>query len=228
MALNGLMAAVHSPQYRTLASLSRINLLHALQHGGFMTIEQLAAKTGLHRNTAREHLHRLVAAGFVHCESEQTAARGRPRILYSAAVPRDDPIMVEKVRVAVERARQVRRLMHVDEAGHDATGHDPAGQVQSGEQDATPEAIRQQLDLLDDHMDQCGFDSTLASDGRVMTVHDCPFSELARENPQVCEVHFGLVQETLVQVDGPLEAERLHPFSDVGTCTLELCAARRQ
>lgn len=190
-----------------------------------MTIEQLADATGLHRNTAREHLHRLVAAGFVHGESEHVAARGRPRIRYSATVPQDDPIVLGKVRIAAERARQVRQLLHVDEAGHDA--HYASSQGQSGEPDATHEAIQQQLDLLDDHMDQCGFDSTLEPDGRVMTMHDCPFAELARQNPQVCEVHFGLVQEVLVQVDGPLEAEQLHPFSDARTCTLELCAAHR-
>jgi predicted ArsR family transcriptional regulator len=220
MALNNTMAAVRSPDYRTLASLSRINLLRALQQGEPMTVEQLAAATGLHRNTAREHLHRLVAAGFVHCESQHKQARGRPRILYSTKVPRNDPALAERVRIATERARQVRQLVQRGRELPDTQSPDDARSI-----DVTTHAIQQQLDLLDDHMDRCGFDSTLDADALRMTMHDCPFLQLARKNPQVCEVHFGLVRETLAHADGPLEAEQLHPFAATNTCTLELCAA---
>jgi predicted ArsR family transcriptional regulator len=82
--------------------------------------------------------------------------------------------------------------------------------------------LDRQLDMLDDHMDQCGFDAEITKDASVMTMHDCPFSNLAKDNPQVCQVHFALVKDALLLVDGPLEARELHPFSGPNDCTVDL------
>ncbi|MGN6272054.1 MAG: helix-turn-helix transcriptional regulator [Protaetiibacter sp.] len=71
--------------YKTLDSLSRINLLHALQTGGALTVDELAEQTGLHPNTAREHLHRLVAVGLVRSEPVLRGTRGRPVLRYRAS-----------------------------------------------------------------------------------------------------------------------------------------------
>lgn len=68
--------------YRALASASRISLLETLRCGRRMTITELAEAVDLHPNTTREHLARLVDAGFVTCEPEERQTRGRPRILY--------------------------------------------------------------------------------------------------------------------------------------------------
>jgi predicted ArsR family transcriptional regulator len=71
--------------YKTLDSLSRINLLHALQTRGALTIDELAEATGLHPNTAREHLQRLVAVGLVRSQPILRGARGRPMLRYRAS-----------------------------------------------------------------------------------------------------------------------------------------------
>lgn len=71
--------------YRALASASRISLLETLRSGERMTIAELSEAVDLHPNTTREHLARLVDAGFVICEPEQRRTRGRPRILYRLA-----------------------------------------------------------------------------------------------------------------------------------------------
>jgi predicted ArsR family transcriptional regulator len=60
-------------------------------------------------------------------------------------------------------------------------------------------------------MDQCGFDAAINTDASQMTMHECPFSELAKDNPQVCQVHFALVKDALQLMDGPLEALAVHP-----------------
>lgn len=76
--------------YRALASSSRISLLESLRSGERMTIAELSEAVQLHPNTTREHLARLVDAGFVVCEPEDRRTRGRPRILYrltDAAAP---------------------------------------------------------------------------------------------------------------------------------------------
>lgn len=207
--LNGVMVPRRPRSYyKTLTSLSRINLLHELQVGGSRTVEQLAAATGLHENTAREHLHRLIEVGLVRSEPIPRTTKGRPKILYRAADRPDDAARLERQRAAEARSAQVRRLLPLREIGPDRTPLD------------------RQLDLLDDHMDQCGFDAEIEPDASRMTMHDCPFSDLAKDNPQVCQVHFALVKDTLRMADGPLEARELHPFSGPHDCTVDLVRTR--
>lgn len=84
-ALNGGMPARGLRTYfKTLDSLSRVNLLHALQQRGGLTVDELAEATGLHRNTAREHLHQLIAVGLVRAEPQLRGSRGRPVLRYRA------------------------------------------------------------------------------------------------------------------------------------------------
>lgn len=193
--------------YRTLASLSRITLLYQLQQHGAMTVVELAAAAGLHHNTAREHLHRLINDGFITCEPEQRETKGRPRMLYLAAAGadhQDGSIRAAKVDEALLRGERVRRMLPVTPA----TG------------DQSP--LEQQLDALDDHLDQVGFEAHLAADGLHVHLHECPFAELVKAHPEVCTVHFGLLRGLLEQVGGPLEAAELHPLVEPDTCTLDL------
>ena len=192
------------PDYRTLASLSRINLLHELQQHGAKTVTELADSTGLHHNTAREHLHRLIEAGFVDSESIPSVGRGRPQLLYRAARNRQDPVRQRRQESSENRTALLRRLLPVREV----TGED--------------EARTRQLDSLDDHMEQCGFDAEINAGGTHMTMFGCPFAGLAHDNPQVCEVHFNLVQDALAIDDGPMRATELHPFCGPDTCTVDL------
>ncbi|MBX3098573.1 MAG: helix-turn-helix domain-containing protein [Salinibacterium sp.] len=191
-------------QVKTLSSLSRINLLHELQLHGSMTVTELATATGLHHNTAREHLHCLIDAGFVRAEPIPRTSKGRPKILYRAANRPDDPAREARLHAADIRTERFRRLVPIREIRSDHA------------------SLNRQLDVLDDHLDQCGFDADINPDASLMTVHACPFSDLARENPQVCQVHFALVKDALELTDGPLDARELHPFSGVDECTLDL------
>ncbi len=193
--------------FKTLTALSRINLLHALQVNGSMTVTELAAATELHENTAREHLHSLIDAGFVRSESIPRTSKGRPKILYRAATHPDDPARRARQHAAEVRTERFHRLMPLHDVGSGRT------------------ALDRQLDMLDDHMDQCGFDAEITADASRMTMHGCPFAELARENPQVCQVHFALLRDGLQLADGPLEAQALHPFSGPDECTVDLVSS---
>lgn len=190
--------------FKTLASLSRINLLRELQVNGSRTIVELADATGLHHNTAREHLHRLIEVGLVRSETIPRTSKGRPKILYRAATERDDPARTARRRAADARTEQFRRLLPLREVGEDRTPLD------------------RQLDILDDHMDQCGFDADINADAGRMTMHDCPFSDIVKDNPQVCQVHFALVKDALRLADGPLRARALHPASSPHACIVDL------
>lgn len=205
------MCSTRAPSYRTLASLSRITLLDVLQQRGALDIVDLATAAGLHHNTAREHLHRLIAAGFVTCEPEPRHSKGRPRMLYSAARGADHQagsIREEKIAVAVRHGEQVRHLLPIE----------PSPCRPSS-------ALTRQLDALDDHLDNAGFNGNVSEDGLHVHLHDCPFADLVRTHPEVCRVHFGLLRGILEQADGPLAAEELHPFAEPNTCTLDLSCA---
>lgn len=204
MALNGVMASRHLQDYRTLASLSRINLLHELQEHGSKTITELAEATGLHHNTAREHLHRLIDAGFVDSEPVPTSTKGRPKLRYRAARGTDNPARRARQQAAEHRTALLRRMLPVTESTTTSTPRS------------------RQLDALDDHMDQCGFDAEVDQDHTHMVMHDCPFADLAKDNPQVCEVHFALVKDALDVENGPLRARELHPFFAPQLCVVDL------
>lgn len=203
MPLNGAMAARRTSDYRTLASLSRINLLHELQRNGSQTIAELADATGLHHNTAREHLHRLVDSGFVDSETIPSPHKGRPRIRYSAAHGVNSPALRARLELSERRTELMYKLIPMEDVSATA-----------------PDA--REFDALDDHMEECGIDAEIDSAHTRMVMHNCPYSELAKTNPQVCEVHFTLIEETLQASGGQLKAGKLRPLVGAHTCTLEL------
>jgi len=204
MTLNRAMAARRPSDYRTLASLSRINLLHELLQHDAQTVTELVEATGLHHNTAREHLHRLIDAGFVESEPVPTSTKGRPKLRYRATQGPNSPARQSRLRAAEQRTTLIRKFLPVEDITAERT---PAAR---------------QLDSLDDHMDQCGFTVEIAVDYLHMTMHDCPFSELAKNNPQVCDVHLALLKNALDDADGPLRVRELHPFSGPHTCTVDM------
>ena len=202
------MCSTRAPNYRTLASLSRITLLDLLQQRGAMTIVDLAAAAGLHQNTAREHLHRLIDAGYVTCETEPRDCKGRPRIIYAASSGSDHragSIREAKVAAALRHGEQVRRLLPIEPM--------PC---------RSSPPLSRQMDALEDHLDEVGFDGQMAEDGRHVHLHDCPFIDMVKAHPEICRVHFGLLRGILEQADGPLAAAELHPFAGPNTCTLDL------
>ena len=110
---------------KTLDSRRRVALLHALQTRGALTVDQLATATGLHPNTTREHLHRLVEVGLVRAEPVLRGRRGRPALRYLPTVP--DPRTGPD---AVPRATQLEALnTHMARCGFDATVDPSAGRM---------------------------------------------------------------------------------------------------
>ena len=207
--------AAQPPSYKTLASLSRMNLLYQLQSRGTMTVNDLAEAAGLHHNTAREHLDRLINDGFVTCAPETRESKGRPKMLYSAASGVSTElgsIRGRKIEAAQERADQLRRMLPVPPVGQ----HTLAG--------CTGAAAQRQLDALDDHLDQSGFDARVAANGRQVNLHDCPYSEMVRDHPEVCAVHYRLIQGVLEQADGPLRAVALNILDAPHLCVIDVVA----
>ena len=211
---NNKMAA-QPPSYKTLASLSRMNLLYQLQSRGTMSVNDLAEATGLHHNTAREHLDRLINEGFVTCAPEARDSKGRPKMLYSPASGIKSElgsIQSRKIEAAQVRAEQLRRMVPL------------APRVQPALAGCAGPAAQRQLDALEDHLDQSGFDASVASNGDQLHLHDCPYSEMVKDHPEVCGVHYRLIQDVLEQADGPLRAVGLNLIDAPHRCMIDVVA----
>lgn len=139
--------------FKTLASLSRIRLLHELQSAGPRELAPLADAVGLHPNSAREHLHLLVDSGLVEARPLLRGARGRPRLRYAAT--------------------------------HRTAPH--------------PRPDGPALDVVGDHLIQCGFEVTVDRQAVRLTVQQCPYAVWAADEPVVCDVHATLVRDALAQ-----------------------------
>jgi predicted ArsR family transcriptional regulator len=208
---------------------SRIDLLDLLRAEGPATVADLADRTGLHGNTVRTHLQHLADQGHVLSTPQDRAARGRPRLVYRAAMSAPEHPPVRRADEAAARSALVRMLL--DGYGADLpdvrVAAERAGErllaTLPGHASHTGTGRDAQQDALIDHLDRLGFDPEPADDGMTVDLCRCPFLDLARARPEVvCGVHLGMARRVLEGVDGPLRADRLIPFTGPRRCTLHL------
>jgi predicted ArsR family transcriptional regulator len=205
----------------------RLRVLEMLRGtpGGHVVTE-LAVRLGLHPNTVRFHLNRLVAAGLATREVEPHNGPGRPRLSFAAAPQQD-----------MERSRRSYQLLADMLAGFIAdTSPDAAGQaIELGRTwgrylatKAPParrvteeESLRELLRVLDD----IGFSPLLAEGDQHSQVHlrHCPFLEVASAHGEVvCSLHLGVMQGVLIEQRAPVEASDLQPFVEPSLCVAHL------
>jgi predicted ArsR family transcriptional regulator len=206
----------------------RLRVLDLLRTApGALGVKDLAAQLGLHANTVRFHLNRLVTAGLVTREVEEHNGPGRPRLTFTAVAQQE-----------MEGGQRSYQLLADMLAGFIAdTSPDAAAQaVELGRTwgrylATTPapakrvteeESLRELLHVLDD----IGFSPLLAEDDsqqpQVLLQH-CPFLEVASAHGEVvCSLHLGVMQGVLVEQRAPLEASRLEPFVEPSLCVAQL------
>ncbi|KNY05911.1 helix-turn-helix transcriptional regulator [Microbacterium sp. GCS4] len=187
-----------APVCGPISTFSRVRILHALfesgtaQIRGTRTIGELCEATGLHPNTVREHLQRLIEGGYVIQATEHRTTRGRPRTLYSAATGTGDassPIARDKAKAAAQRGDLLRRMLPATASalGRDAT---------------------YQLDALIEHLEESGFEPVVDDEQLTVDLTPCPHAAgRAEDRPMLCSVHLGLMQGVLAEAGGPLAAE---------------------
>lgn len=204
--------------YGPISSYSRVQILHLLfeadaEHGRAererpeLTIGELCESTGLHANTVREHLQRLIDGGYVIPSIEHRTTRGRPRTLYSAATGAPEassPVARDKVAEAARRGDMIRRVLDFEESelGRDAT---------------------YQLDALIDHLEESGFEPVIDEGELTVELTPCPHVASRPEHrPILCQVHLGLMQGVLTQAGGPLAADCVRAAARPEECTIQL------
>jgi len=193
--------------YSAISSYSRVQIMHLLQEHPALTISDLTKATGLHPNTVREHLQRLIESGYVVPEAERRTTRGRPRILYSAVSGPDaphSPIAQQRAREAAERGDLMRRVMPWTDS-------------------SLPDDAQHQLDALVEDLQDAGFDPIVDTDELTVDLTPCEHARAQADHRDVlCAVHIGLMQGVLGEAGGPLEVDGMLPACDPTECHIQL------
>ncbi|WP_175985047.1 helix-turn-helix transcriptional regulator [Microbacterium tenebrionis] len=199
--------ATARPACGPISTFSRVQILHLVQSRSRRTIGELCEATGLHQNTVREHLQRLIDGGYVLAETEHRTTRGRPRTLYSAATGAPEassPIARDKVSAAARRGDLMRRALPstASDLGREAT---------------------YQLDALVEHLEESGFEPVI-DDGRLtIDLTPCPHAAARPEDrPVLCRVHLSLMQSVLTEAGGPLSADFVRDPALPEDCVVQL------
>lgn len=214
---------------RVLACDSRMRILHLLQErSGPVTVDEVAEGVGLHVNTAREHLDRLVASGFVDRRPEHRTTRGRPRMLYeaidTAAIAAVDSrarghlvrLLLEGYGKAMESPSDTAELAGMSWA--ERLGCPGSLSVDDDEVDA-----ESQVAALQRHLEDLGFEPELAPDGMAVHLYHCPFQDIPTDLRAVaCGAHIGLARGVLSRHEGPLALDRLEKVVDGQHCVFHL------
>lgn len=193
--------------FRGLTHPSRLRLLHAVQREPGRRLKALADETGLHINTARDHLRVLEDEGLIVGAPVETGRRGRPPIGYSP------------VRAVEQSPAAARRSADAKARGDLLRGLDP----ELDHRDSLGERAVHQLDALYEHLEDAGLEPEIDEHDLTVGLLPCLYEGmLDAERPAVCSVHAKLVRHQLEQVPGPMELRALHPFVGARRCILVL------
>ena len=192
--------------FRGLTHISRLRLLDAVQREPGQKLQDLADATGLHINTARDHLRVLEGEGLIQSYSLTTGSRGRPPQVFH---PVDDastsPVAARRAEAARVRGEMLRRLEpeldHTDDLGAEAT---------------------HQIDTLFEHLDDSGLEPSSGDDPLEMDLVPCHVEMIRKDRHLLCTVHERLIEQHLEQLPGPVELRELKPFAEKHRCSLTL------
>lgn len=186
------------------------------------SLPALAATTGLHENTVREHLDGLRASGLVRRTQAPASGRGRPRWLYEATSQSHEDPRPEYAGLAAALAAVIVRTSSDPAAEARAAGAgwgrrlavDTSEPVEGAE-----DARRRVAEIFDD----MGFEPQTDAEVRDVRLTRCPLLEAAHQQPDVvCSVHLGIAQGALEAYDAPTDGLELLPFVEPGACLLRL------
>jgi predicted ArsR family transcriptional regulator len=193
------------------------------------TAAEVASALGLHTTTARFHLDQLEGGGL----AESWFLRGgvgRPRKLYRVPTRPLPPVadtagpMRELTALLTESwaSAEGGERLTPEEAGHRWAVQRNAGEAPRSRA-RTPGAWLGKVGELLDRLHGWGYQPQVRTDeaGRTaeLTLLDCPFLELAEENPAVvCGVHRGLLRGTLESLGEDDTEVSLRPLVEPRVC----------
>jgi len=190
--------------YRGLSQPSRLRVMHELLLTPGQSLADLAAVTGLHENTLRDHLRVLEAEGFVVRRTEHTGTRGRPRDVFDPAGPESpSPVAAQRVEDAKRHGDLMRGVLLQAPAGDETVAH--------------------QLDALYEHLDDVGLEPAMDEERLTIDLAPCAFHDLVDDRmAMLCHVHAELIRGVLHQAEGPVELDSLLPLVTPHRCHVAL------
>lgn len=195
---------------------------------GPLTIAEIADRLGIHSNTVRFHLARLLDTGHVERASSGARAPGRPPQLFQA-VRGMDPLGPQNYRLLAEIlldgiTTQPNASMLSLEAGR-AWGRQRASALTGTTESDTPAAAGEAEERLLRLLDEWGFapEHAIGGDRRKIELRHCPFLELSSSRSEiVCPIHLGLMQGAMESWRAPVTVDRLDPFVEPDLCRAHL------
>jgi predicted ArsR family transcriptional regulator len=202
----------------------RQDVLAALRSAGAaLTVVQIADRLGIHPNTVRFHLDKLVESGRVERLRTEPGRPGRPAFRFRMAPgmdttgPRRYRLLAELLLAEVAHGRHPR-------ARAEAAGRS-WGAALGGPGDARTD---DPLDRLASVLADLGFAPEPPEGTAPATIglRHCPFLELVPVGPGlVCQVHLGLMRGALQAWSSAVTVDRLQPFAGPDRCVAHLAAA---
>lgn len=226
----GAVTVPDSHYHRVLAGASRAELLGAIRQADKpLTVPELAEMTGLHENTVRGHLDILISAGYVQRHKQPRHEPGRPRHSYTTtAVGSIDPATPES---EFDPLRMLTRIL-ADQVAHAAP--DVSQWTEAAAEDwmlhHNPNPHRrvvhndeEALDVVAGVLAGRGRPPQVDRAARSVTLHACPYADVAREQQQVvCAAHLGMVNGVLASMQSPVEAHFLSIDPQTPRCVIQL------
>jgi len=198
--------------------------LELARASGPRTTAEIAETLQLHSNTVRPHLERMRDVGLIDVEVSARGEVGRPQHRYSLApdapsLGLEPPTMPLLARMVLSMARR---------AGADALDAESVG-VDEGRRRAAPfHRAPSSLEALVTDLDRLGFDPVVSEgdddDTAVVAFANCPFDEMAAEQPDlVCGLHRGLVAG-FVERMGDAEVAEFCTLVHRTPCRVSVCS----
>lgn len=217
-------------QDATRAGVSRLRILQLLRESpGGLGVQELAEHVGLHTNTVRFHLDRMVTEELVLRHVEGRTDPGRPRLVFTAApgpnaqAEQRDYRLLAEVLASYVSGTVPDAAAAATEAGRTWGRYlveRPAPYRRLNDEEAVTELLRT--------LGEIGFAPDLSHDesGQVALMRHCPFLEIAEANREVvCSVHLDLMQGALAEMQAPVTTDRLRPFAEPSVCVAHLAEA---
>ncbi|WP_425956592.1 helix-turn-helix transcriptional regulator [Xylanimonas sp. McL0601] len=193
------------------SSASRAALLTTLRAASQpLTVQELAAALGLHQNSVRFHLARLVRHGLVTERQASPTGPGRPSLVYTAvdSTTATRPSGFQLLASALSE-HIVRAFPEPSELALEA-GREQGRTMVSRDPGAPPAGAEEGKQLLTALMRDQGFDPEWDADDRRLWLRTCPFRPVSDEQPDiVCRLHLGLMRGALDAAGAPLEVTSL-------------------
>jgi predicted ArsR family transcriptional regulator len=230
---------------------SRAHVLDLLRAAGSpVGVRDVAARAGLHPNTARFHLDALASAGLASRVSpdhprqdratdsrgakqaratQALATPGRPAVMYEA-VAAAEPAGTRRYRLLAEMLAGLIGGMLPEPGAAAADAGRQWGRYLT-DQPAPYERVgaARAIEILAGTLDQIGFAPEVVTNGArpEVRLRRCPFQEVAEKHQDVvCQLHLGLMRGVLEELRAPVTADRLQPFAEPGVCVAYLSAGQ--